>query len=80
MGLSPKEREILERLSKKAEEPDTPPVGKSVSATVDLSDPKSVALAIKHGFLTPDEVEDLEDDDEEAPADEKPKRNSYFKD
>lgn len=83
MGLTAAEKKMLERLSKKAEEPDAPPVSRSITATVDLSDPKSIAAAIKHGFLTSDEVEDLQDDEgdgESDEGDETPKRRGYFKD
>lgn len=82
MGLSAAEKKALDRLQKKADEPDAPPVSRSVSATVDLSDPKSIAAAVKHGFLTADEAEDLKDDDDDN-EDKKhttPRRKSYFKD
>lgn len=81
MGLSAAEKKALAALQKKAEEPDAPPVSKSVSATVDLSDPKSVAAAIKHGFLTADEAEDLKDeeDDKDDKEHTTPRRKSYFK-
>lgn len=78
MGLSAKEKALLEKLTKKAEEPDAGPVSKSVRVNVDLSDPKSVALAIKHGFLDPDEDEEDEETNEET--DETPKRRGYFGD
>lgn len=83
MGLSPAEKKALERLQRKAEEPDPPAVGRSVTASVDLSDPKSIAAAIKYGFLTESEVEDLQDDEgdgESDEGDETPKRRGYFKD
>lgn len=83
MGLTAAEKKALERLQRKAEEPDAPPVSRSITATVDLSDPKSIAAAIKHGFLTSDEVEDLQDDEgdgESDEGDETPKRRGYFKD
>lgn len=79
--LSESEKKALKRLQDKAEAPDAPPVSKSISASVDLSDEKSVAAAIKHGFLTADEVEELE---EEKEGKEKktatPNRKGYFKD
>lgn len=81
MGLSASEKKALERLQKKAEEPDPAPVSKSISATVDLSDPKSIAAAIKHGFLTADEVEEMKEDEKEnGKKDATPRRRSYFKD
>lgn len=82
MALSEKEQEILDRLSKKAKEPDAPPVSKSISATVDLSNEKSVAAAIKHGFLTAEEVEDMKEeeaDKKEKKGDATPRRRGYFK-
>lgn len=83
MGLSEKEKKILERLTKKAEEPDSAPVGKSVSVHVDLSDAKQVALAIKHGFLGADDLDDDDDGDDDGDddkPDETPKRRGYFGD
>ena len=83
MALSAKEKEMLERLTKKADEPEAPPVGRSISATIDLGDPKQIALAIKHGFLTSDEVEDLKEEEEGKEkegkeGDDTPKRRGYF--
>lgn len=70
---------MLERLQQKAEQPDAPPVSKSLTAHVDLTDPKSIAAAIKHGFLTEDEVEEMQDDDSEDDSkDETPTRRGYF--
>ena len=81
MGLNAKEKKLLESLTKKAEEPDAGPVSKSVRVNVDLSDPKSVALAIKHGFLDPDEDDDDDDDaDDKDDKDDTPKRRGYFGD
>lgn len=76
MGLSEKEAAMLKALSKKAEEPDAPPVGRSVRVNVDLSDPKQVALAIKHGFLSGDDVEEEKEETEDT--EETPKRHGYF--
>jgi hypothetical protein len=70
----------MERLAKKAEEPDAPAVNRSVTAHVDLTDPKSIALAIKHGFLSADEVDDDDDDDDESKPEDKPKRPGFFGD
>lgn len=73
---------MLERLTKKAEEPDAPAVGKSVSVHVDLSDAKQVALAVKHGFLGSDDLDDDDDDDDDTDKkdddDDTPKRKGYF--
>jgi hypothetical protein len=82
VGLSASEKKLLEKLTKKAEEPDAGPVSKSVRVNVDLSDPKSVALAIKHGFLDPDEEDDDDDGDKDDKddKDETPKRRGYFAD
>lgn len=84
MGLTAAEKKALDRLQKKAEEPDSPPVSKSISATVDLSDPKSIAAAVKHGFLTEDQADDLLDDAKDDSNGKKeastPRRKSYFKD
>lgn len=80
MGLSEKEKTLLEKLTKKAEEPDRAPVGRTVNAHVDLTDPKSVALAIKHGFLDADEDDDDggDGDGDGDDGDETPKRKGYF--
>lgn len=83
VGLSEQEKAVLVRLQKKAEEPDPAPVSRAVTASIDLGDPKQVALAIKHGFLTSDDVEDLDadpSDKEDEDADETPKRRGYFGD
>ena len=81
MGLSESEKNLLKRLQAKAEEPDAPPVSRSLTAHIDLGDAKQVALAIKHGFLSSDEVDDLKsDDDSGEDTDETPKRKGYFGD
>lgn len=80
MGLNAKEKKLLESLTKKSEEPDAGPVSKSVRVNVDLSDPKSVALAIKHGFLDPDDDDDDDGDDDSDDKDDTPKRRGYFAD
>lgn len=81
--LSEAEKATLKKLREKEEAPDAPPVSKSISATVDLSDEKSVAAAIKHGFLTADEVEELQDNDDDDSDNGKktatPRRKGYFK-
>ena len=79
--LSESEKAALKRLQEKAEAPDPPSVSKSISATVDLSDPKSIAAAIKHGFLTADEVEELKDEEDgkDKSKDATPRRKGYFK-
>ena len=79
MGLNEKQKQLFEKLSKLAEEPDRPPVGRSVTAHVDLTDPKSIALAIKHGFLDgDDDIDDDDDDGDDDSAEEKPNRRGSF--
>lgn len=83
--LSASEQAALKRLQEKSEAPDAAPVSKSISATVDLSDPKSIAAAIKHGFLTEDEVEELKEEEGDNGKEKKggtstPRRKGYFKD
>jgi hypothetical protein len=79
--LSEEERAVLKRLQQKDKEPAAPPVGKVINVSVDLGDEAQVARAIKHGFLTADEVEqdkngsDGGDDDD---GDDAPKRKGYF--
>lgn len=84
--LSDSEQELLDKLTRKREAPDAPPVNKSISANIDLSDDKQVALAIKHGFLTAEEVKEEKEkaDDKEGDKgkrrDATPRRRgSYFK-
>lgn len=80
--LSDKEQALLKSLQAKAEAPDAPPIGRSINATIDLGDPKQIELAIKHGFLTADEVEELQEegegDGEAENGTETPKRRGYF--
>lgn len=89
MGLTESERKELERLSKKKDAPDPPPINKSVTAHIDFSDEKQIERAIKHGFLTPAQAEEIkegesdDDDDEDSSkrkpaADKKPRRRGYF--
>ena len=80
--LSEAENALLKKLQDKADAPDAPPISKSISATVDLSDPKSIAAAIKHGFLTADEADELVEDEKEKKEkpDATPRRRGYFKD
>lgn len=85
--LSDSEQELYDRLHKKRESPDAPPVSKSISANIDLGDANQVKLAIEHGFLTAAEVKELkEGGDENGDGDGKkstatPRRKgSYFKD
>lgn len=83
MGLTPKEKRLMEKLSRKAEEPDEGPISKSVNVVVDLKDAASVALAKKFGFLPGDDDDDDDDDDDneddERDADDAPRRRGYFK-
>ena len=75
--LSKDEQKMLKQLQAKAEAPDAPPVGRSVTAHVDLSDPKQVSLAQRFGFLSADDEDD--DDDDDAQEDEEtPKRKGFF--
>lgn len=70
---------MLAALQKKAEEPDAPPVGKSVSITLDLGNAEQVKQAKRYGFLPAD----LDDEEEEETPDEEeetPKRRGYFGD
>lgn len=81
VGLTADEKKLMERLARKAEEPDEPPMGKSVSFSIDLGDDKQIAKAIKLGLLNPfsdDEDEDKEDKEDEK--DDAPKRGGYFRD
>ena len=82
--LTAKEKELLDKLNKKADEPDAPAVSKSISANIDLSDDKQIAAAIKHGFLTADEVEELQEDERDDKGKKQgaatPRRRGYFKD
>lgn len=78
--LSKSEQSLFDKLKDKIEAPDTSPVGRSVRVNVDLSDPKQVALAIKHGFLDSDDDDDDDDDDkgDKDDKDDTPKRRGYF--
>jgi hypothetical protein len=83
--LSDSEQALLDKLNKKVEAPDAPSVGKSISATIDLGNADQVALAIKHGFLTADEVKEIKEGEEEGESGDKkvaskPRRPGYFKD
>lgn len=85
--LSKDEEDVLDRLMKKREAPDAPPVTKSISASIDLGDEKQVERAIEHGFLTRAEVKALKDGDSDdngdggkrSPATPR-RKGSYFKD
>lgn len=70
MGLTSKEKKLLESLQEKAEQEDPPTTGRSVSYHVDLSDNAAVAMAKKLGLLSDDD----DDDDEEEEVEEAPKR------
>lgn len=81
MGLSSEEQKVLKRLQKKAEEPDPPAVGRTVSVAIDLGDEKQIARAQRYGFLPADEQEEeSEEESEEEEGDEAPKRRGYFGD
>lgn len=79
-NLSDKEQSLLKKLQAKLDAPDKPATGRSLTAHIDLSDPKQVALAIKHGFLDSDD--DTDDDDADDTADDDgdkvPKRKGFF--
>lgn len=78
------EQELFDRLKKKAEAPDAPPVSKSISASINLGNPEEVKLAIEHGFLTAAEVKELKEEakngDEKKEAATPRRKGSYFKD
>jgi hypothetical protein len=78
--LTDEERATLRKLQQKEKEPAAPPVGKVIQVSVDLGDEAQVARAIKHGFLTADEVESDRNGDEsgEGEGDEAPDRKGYF--
>jgi hypothetical protein len=81
--LSDSEQELLDKLTQKSKAPDAPPVSKSISANIDLSDDKQIARAIEHGFLTPAEVKEMkeeEEKDKKKGGDSTPRRRGYFKD
>lgn len=81
MGLSSKERRLLESLQRKAEEPDPPTTGRSLHFNIDLGDPKQIAQAIKLGLLPGDDDDDDEgDDDNQQVKEEGPRRRGYFND
>ena len=69
---------MLERLQAKAEEPDPPAVGRTLSASIDLGDEKQVKLAQRFGFLPSDDTDDDDGDTGGDDGDETPKRKGYF--
>lgn len=77
MGLTEKEKEMLERLTAKSKEPDAPPIGRSLSVHIDMGDEKAIARAQRFGFLAPDEDDDG-DGDGDGDGEETPKRRGYF--
>jgi len=79
MPLSEEERATLKRLQQKEKEPAAAPVGKVINVTVDLGDAAQVERAIKHGFLTADEVDaDSDGKGDEDEGEDAPKRKGYF--
>jgi len=76
--LTDEEQATLKKLQQKAKEPAAPPVGKVINVNVDLGDEAQVARAIKHGFLTSDEVEADSNGESEEDADDAPRRKGYF--
>lgn len=80
MPLNEEEQKVLKQLQQKAKEPAAAPVGKVINVTVDLGDESQVARAIKHGFLTADEVDqDRNGDESDEDADDAPSRKGYFR-
>jgi hypothetical protein len=78
--LNEEEQAVLKRLQQKAKEPAAAPVGKVINVTVDLGDENQVARAIKHGFLTADEVEqDRNGDESDEDGEDAPNRKGYFR-
>ena len=86
--LTADEARLLKRLQRKSEEPDAPPVSKSLSISVDLGDEKQVERATKLGLLDlltgadedDDESADEDDDESTDEDDDVPRRRGYFKD
>lgn len=80
MGLTDQEKATLEALSKKAKEPDAPPMGRNVSVSIDMGDAEQVAKAQKWGFLPPDEepAEGGEGGEGGAGDEDPPKRGGFF--
>jgi L-amino acid N-acyltransferase YncA len=81
--LTAKEQALLEKLAAKAEAPDSGPVSRSLSASINLGNPAEVKLAQKYGFLDSDDDDDdgdAGDGDGDADAGDTPKRRGYFKD
>jgi hypothetical protein len=76
--LSKAEAAMLKRLTDKSEAPDAPAVARTLNVTVDLSDPKQVAEAVKFGLLNGAGDDDGGDEDDDD-ADEPPVRRSFFK-
>lgn len=81
--LSEEEQKAFDELKAKIEAPDEPKGNgrhESLEIIIDLGDENAVNRAIKHGFLTADEAEELKDeqdaggDDDEAEQDEAPRR------
>lgn len=82
--LSEEEQAAFEKLKAKIEAPDDEPNGRgrseSLEIIIDLGDENAVSRAIKHGFLTEAEAEELkdeqdkDDDDGEPEKDEAPRR------
>ena len=84
MALTKREKEMLERLQAKAEEPDRGPISRALNVSIDLGDAKQVALAKRYGFLDDDD-DDLDDEGTDDKGgkngdegDDTPKRKGYF--
>lgn len=83
MGLSKEEKRQLKALQQKEQEPDAPPIGKSVNFSVDLGDPKQVETAKSLGLLgflqgDNDDDDENDDDDDDENAETGPRRKGYF--
>jgi hypothetical protein len=83
MGLSTSEKKMLARLQQKSEEPDAPPIGKSLNISLDLGDEKQVERATKLGLLDRlfgdnDDDDDETEDENDDTDDEAPRRRGYF--
>ncbi len=69
MPLSKEEQDQLDALTKKASEPEPEKNGggrsENISVTIDFSDEKAVERAIKHGYITRAEAEEIVEGEEE---------------
>lgn len=72
--MTDEEKKALAELERKRDEPEPPANGggrqEHVNITIDLSDEHAVDRAIKHGYLTAAEAEELAEKEEEESEDE----------